>query len=245
MSASPFSDFIIFADETGDHGLVSIDEQFPVFALVFCILRKDDYINQIVPAMQRLKMAVWGHDQIIFHEHDIRKEKGPFGLLRTDPGLRAWFMDELSRLMAEAPMQLVISIIDKKRLTQKYSNPYNPYEIAMLFCMEMTLGYLRGQGQSGKRVTVAFESRGKREDAELELEFRRICDNQGNWGYKQTNFQDIAFEHLFVDKKSNATGLQLADLVARPLALRYLRPAQPNRAAEIIQDKVLSRKHFP
>lgn len=245
MSASPFSDFIIFADETGDHGLVSIDEQFPVFALVFCILRKDDYINQIVPAMQRLKMAVWGHDQIIFHEHDIRKEKGPFGLLRTDPGLRAWFMDELSRLMAEAPMQLVISIIDKKRLTQKYSNPYNPYEIAMLFCMERTLGYLRGQGQSGKRVTVAFESRGKREDAELELEFRRICDNQGNWGYKQTNFQEIAFEHLFVDKKSNATGLQLADLVARPLALRYLRPAQPNRAAEIIQDKVLSRKHFP
>lgn len=245
MSASPFSDFIIFADETGDHGLVSIDEQFPVFALVFCILRKDDYINQIVPAMQRLKMAVWGHDQIIFHEHDIRKEKGPFGLLRTDPGLRAWFMDELSRLMAEAPMQLVISIIDKKRLTQKYSNPYNPYEIAMLFCMERTLGYLRGQGQSGKRVTVAFESRGKREDSELELEFRRICDNQGNWGYKQTNFQEIAFEHLFVDKKSNATGLQLADLVARPLALRYLRPAQPNRAAEIIQDKVLSRKHFP
>jgi hypothetical protein len=245
MSASPFSDFIIFADETGDHGLVSIDEQFPVFALVFCILRKDDYVDTIVPGMQRLKMAVWGHDQIIFHEHDIRKEKGPFGLLRTDPGLRAWFMDELSRLMAAAPMQLVVSIIDKKRLTQKYCNPYNPYEIAMLFCMERTLGYLRGQGQTGKRVTVAFESRGKREDAELELEFRRICDNQGNWGYKQTNFQEIAFEHLFVDKKSNATGLQLADLVARLLALRYLRPTQPNRAAEIIQDKVLFRKHFP
>ena len=245
MSASPFSDFIIFADETGDHGLVSIDEQFPVFALAFCILRKDDYVDTIVPAMQRLKMAVWGHDQIIFHEHDIRKEKGPFGLLRTDPSLRAWLMDELSRLVAEAPMQLVVSIIDKKQLTQKYSNPYNPYEIAMLFCMERTLGYLLGQGQTGRRVTVAFESRGKREDAELELEFRRICDNQGNWGYKQTNFQEIAFEHLFVDKKSNTAGLQLADLVARPLALRYLRPAQPNRAAEIIQGKVLRCKRFP
>ena len=245
MTSPTFSDFIVFADETGDHGLVSIDEQFPVFALVFCILRKDDYVGRIVPAMQRLKMAAWGHDQIIFHEHDIRKEKGPFGLLRTNRELREWFMEELSRLMADAPMQLVVSVIDKKRLTEKYSNPYNPYEIAMLFCMERTLGYLLAQEQAGRRVAVLFESRGKREDAELELEFRRVCDNEGNWGYKQPNFRQVLFEHVFVDKKSNASGLQLADLVARPLALRYLRPTQANRAAEIAQDKVLYSKRFP
>ncbi len=48
-TSAPFSDFLIFADESGDHGLVSIDEQFPVFALVFCIVRKDDYVNQSCP----------------------------------------------------------------------------------------------------------------------------------------------------------------------------------------------------
>lgn len=57
MSAVIDSDYLIFADESGDHGLVSIDEQFPVFALVFCIVRKQDYVERIVPAMQRLKMA--------------------------------------------------------------------------------------------------------------------------------------------------------------------------------------------
>jgi hypothetical protein len=88
MTSPEFSDFIVFADEAGDHGLTSIDEQFPVFALVFCILRKDDYVGHIVPAMQRLKLAVWGHDHVIFHEYDIRKEKGPFGVLRTDRDLR-------------------------------------------------------------------------------------------------------------------------------------------------------------
>jgi hypothetical protein len=35
-----FSDFIVYADESGDHGLVSIDPQFPVFALTFCVMRK-------------------------------------------------------------------------------------------------------------------------------------------------------------------------------------------------------------
>jgi hypothetical protein len=166
-------------------------------------------------------------------------------VLRTDHDLREWFMEELSHLMAEAPMQLVVSVIDKKRLTEKYSNPYNPYEIAMLFCMERTLRFLLDQGQAGRRVAVLFEGHGKREDAELELEFRRVCDNEGSWGYKQPNFRQIAFEHVFVDKKSNSSGLQLADLVARPLALRYLRPDQANRAAEIALEKVLHFKTFP
>ena len=41
MTTQPkdFSDFIVFADESGDHGLVSINPQFPVFALAFFVVR--------------------------------------------------------------------------------------------------------------------------------------------------------------------------------------------------------------
>lgn len=115
----------------------------------------------------------------------------------------------------------------------------------MLFCMERTLSFLCRQNETGKRIFVLFESRGRREDRELELEFRRICDNRSNWGYKRPDFQQMYFEHIFVDKKSNTTGLQLADLVVRPLALRYLRPGQENRAVAVIEDKILSSKVFP
>ena len=34
-----FSDHIIFVDESGDHSLKSIDPQYPIFALAFCIIR--------------------------------------------------------------------------------------------------------------------------------------------------------------------------------------------------------------
>lgn len=48
------------------------------------------------------------------------------------------------------------------------------------------------------------------------------------------------FEIRFVDKKANAIGMQLAGLTARPIGLRVLRPAQPNRAFEIIERKLVS-----
>lgn len=245
MSRVIDSDYLIFADESGDHGLVSIDEQFPVFALVFCIVRKQDYVEQIVPAMQRLKMAYWGHDQVILHEHDIRKEKGSFALLRTDRELREGFMNELTDLISAAPMQVIASVIDKHALKSRYTTPYNPYEVALLFCLERALGTLRARGETGKRAHVLFESRGRQEDAELELEFRRICDNGGGWGYRQVDFRQMQFAHLFVDKRSNSTGLQLADLVARPLALRHLRPGQSNRALQALDGKILNFKVFP
>jgi hypothetical protein len=40
-----------------------------------------------------------------------------------------------------------------------------------------------------------------------------------------------------IPKASNSPGLQLTDLMARPVALHHLRPGQPNRAFEIIATK--------
>lgn len=240
-----YSDYLIFADESGDHGLETIDPQFPLFALVFCMIAKDDYINQIVPAMQKLKLDFWGHDQIILHEHDIRKEKGPFGILRSNRELRESFYQRLNNIVETAPFQIVSAIIDKERHRSRYIDPFNPYEISMLFCMERMLARLCDRGQAGKVTHILVESRGNKEDRELELEFRRICDNRARWGYKVIDFSKIRFELVFVDKRSNSSGLQLADLVARPIALKVLRPEQPNRAYEIIRDKNLSIKKFP
>ena len=42
---------------------------------------------------------------------------------------------------------------------------------------------------------------------------------------------------MFADKKTNLAGLQLADLVARPIGLNYIRPAQPNQAFDLLKKK--------
>lgn len=40
-----------------------------------------------------------------------------------------------------------------------------------------------------------------------------------------------------IPKSSNSTGLQMADLVARPVGIKVLRPEQPNRAYDIVAPK--------
>lgn len=66
---------------------------------------------------------------------------------------------------------------------------------------------------------------------ELELEFRRLCDVSNKLGIR------LPFGVIFVDKKANSAGLQLADLVARPVGMSVLRPEQANRAFDVLKRK--------
>src|ERR1043166_8700773 len=122
-----FSEYIVYADESGDHGLVSINPQYPVFVLAFCLVHKPTYIDSIVPSFQRLKFDFWGHDGVVFHSHDIRKERGDFTLLRS-PEVRPRFIDRLSRVIQAADFTIIASIIDKKRHVERYAQPADPYE---------------------------------------------------------------------------------------------------------------------
>ena len=65
----PYSDYVVFVDESGDHGLVSIDSDYPVFVLDFCVFRKEDYIQRVVPKVEAFKFEHFGHDLVVLHEH--------------------------------------------------------------------------------------------------------------------------------------------------------------------------------
>ncbi|MDF1585244.1 DUF3800 domain-containing protein [Marinimicrococcus flavescens] len=79
---------------------------------------------------------------------------------------------------------------------------------------------------------IGVEKRGRREDDDLELAFRRIRDGASLEGPMP------GFEIVSADKKTNSAGLQLADLTARPIGRHVLDPAQPNRAWDIIEPKL-------
>lgn len=226
-----FSDHVIYVDESGDHGLESIDEQFPVFVLAFCIFRKADYVRTIVPAIQEFKFRWFGHDMVVLHEREIRKQVGAFSFLQNQ-GVRERFMGELTAIIEVSPVEVVASVIRKDLLKERYSEPGNPYHIGLRFCMERVYAHLGDLGQLGKTTHCIFEKRGRNEDNILEFEFRRIRDG-GN--YRTSKMDEL--EICFADKKSNSSGLQLADLFARPIGLHFLRPHQNNRTAAIIAGK--------
>ena len=227
----PYSDYVVFVDESGDHGLVSIDRDYPVFVLDFCIFRKEDYIQSVVPKVEAFKFEHFGHDLVVLHEHEIRKQKQPFVFLRNQEKRRA-FLDGLNVLIAEAEFTIIATVIHKQRLATTYLCPNSPYELALTFCMERTHGFLRALGQHTLKTHVVVERRGRREDNDLELAFRRIRDGNNQQGPMP------GFEIVFADKKSNSAGLQLADLTARPIGRHVLNPEQPNRAWDVVQGKL-------
>jgi hypothetical protein len=225
-----FSDYIVYADESGDHNLVSINPQNPVFVLVFAVFKKSEYIAHVVPAVQTLKFKYWGHDGIVLHGHEIRKQHGDFRIL-INRETEAAFLADVSVLMQDVPVTIIAAAIDKSKLTKRYTNPTNPYEIALTFCMERLHRHLKDCNQTGA-THVLFERRGAKEDQTLELQFRRVSDGQNAIG-KMPNL-DVRF----MDKKHNSSGLQVADLVAHPIARNVIDPAQPNRAYEIVLGKM-------
>lgn len=224
------SDYVVYVDESGDHGLQSIDPHYPVFVLAFCIFHKRDYIDQVTPALQDFKFRHFGHDQVILHETDIRRDRGDFSFLNS-PERKSKFLGELTCIMEQANFTLVCSVIRKEAYRERYSEPDNPYHVALGYGLERVFYFLRQKGAGNKKTHIIVEKRGRTEDDELELAFRRICDGE--------NFEkrDLPFELIFSDKKSNSTGLQFADLVARPVGLHLLRPNQENRAFEVLEKK--------
>jgi hypothetical protein len=225
-----YSDYIVYIDESGDHGLTNVNADHPVFALAFCVVEKAKYVDTIVPAFQKLKFEFWGHDSVVLHGHEIRKAAGDFNIL-LNAKTREKFLTRMNELIGGADFTLIAAVIDKEKYVAKYSDPADPYSIALGFCMERLQRFLMEKKQTDRLTHLQVECRGKTEDAKLELEFRRICDGQNAVG-KMPNL-DIRF----MDKKHNSTGLQLADLVAHPIGKHVINHVQANRAYDVLEPK--------
>jgi len=225
-----FSNFVVYVDESGDHGLQSVDSNYPLFVLAFCVFYKRHYAEKVVPALQKFKFNHFGHDIVVLHETDIRKETGTFRFANRQ--LKYEFLDELTSIIEASNFILISCVIDKLRLNQRATTPDNPYHLALGFCLETLYELLQEKQQDDKQTHVIVECRGRKEDNELELEFRRICAGANRMD------KNLPFDIIFADKKTNSAGLQLADLVARPIGLHVLRPDQQNRAFDVLKRKL-------
>jgi len=229
--------YIFYGDESGDHSLTSIDPDFPVFALSLCAFKKSTYCSRIVPKFQKLKFQYFGHDAVVLHEHEIRKQTGPF-VVFSDRFLRSRFMNDLANCISSSQFHIFSCVISKHDLKLDLF-PDNPYSIALRVCLQKAYLFLEKRDENGATTHFIFEKRGKKEDAELELEFRRIVS-----GVNDLNKPFAGFRIQFSDKKTNSTGMQIADLTARPIALRVFRAHQSNRAYEIITSKIYKGRRF-
>ena len=229
-----YSDYIIYADESGDPNPAPIDANYPVFVLNFCVFRKDTYATSALPTMAALKFQHFGHDAVVLHEQDIHRGKPPFDFNGNDQE-QASFRHELNTSIAGMDFGIIATAIDKPRLTQ--TTVFDVYVLALQRCMEQAYRFLETCGQQGSITHIVLESRGRKEDIGLMQAFRRMGTGDNGLG-KITP----GFDMVFAAKKSNSIGLQIADLTAYSIGRSYVAPDKPNRVWEaLVKPKLLNK----
>ncbi|SAH85848.1 Protein of uncharacterised function (DUF3800) [Bordetella ansorpii] len=160
-SEKRFSDFIVYVDESGDHSLASIDKSYPIFVLALCVFQKRHYAETVVPEIETLKFHYFGHDNVVLHEHEIRKQKRAFSFLSHRPA-QDEFTQALTALMERIDFVLIAGVVDKQRVGQAGELASNPYHLALGLCPEALRGYLAEKGQGPVKTHILVECRGKK-----------------------------------------------------------------------------------
>lgn len=229
------ADFIIYADESGDHSIRVIANEYPVFVLVFCLFSVRDYIEIVCPAIQSLKFKFWGHDGIVLHEHDLRKPHGDFSWMMAQDK-RAEFYEDLNTIIETMPCRMIAVVVDKRLITTKYGPEVHPYHLSLQRGMLELQRTLSAHEQKKRHTNVIFESRGRTEDTQLMQEFLRVRDEMRvNSGSLPTQFN---LTMRLAPKSMNLIGLQISDLIARPVGLMHLRPNQMNRSYHVLHNRL-------
>jgi hypothetical protein len=230
----------LFLDESGDHGLIFLDPSFPVFVLCGVIISEPNY-QLIKREMIYLKRKFWGNKKVIFHSRDIRKCEKEFQIL-FDQGIKAEFYRNINRIVETSDYSIISSAINKEEHIKRYGKlASDVYEIALSFIIERAVFYLDDQPCEEKSLSILIERRGKKEDARLIEHFQRLCSR--GTGYvtpERIHAYSISIE--FYSKNDDVNGLQLADLIAYPIARYVIDPKRANPAFDVLERKFYSKR---
>ncbi|MCG8620700.1 MAG: DUF3800 domain-containing protein [Proteobacteria bacterium] len=232
--AETFSDYIVYVDESGTNSLRNINHNYPVFCLAFCVFERQKYSDEVIPALRTLKLRHWDNDKAILHGQEIRRS--------GSHKLKA----ELGEVLNQIPFSIIASVIRNDRLKARKEQSGKPDEWALLFCMERLVRWLLQKGEADKTIDIVFESRGK-DDDRFELGLYRILNGTHAIPSSYASFRSMRFIPSFVPKADNEIGLQVADLVARPIASHELNSEEDKPDYSAIKDKLIqdSPKVFP
>ena len=158
--------YYLFIDESGDHGLVTLDEAFPVFLLCGLLTSEDNY-KEIRQSINELKNKFWKNKEVILHSRDIRKCEKEFQIL-FDLEIKRQFYGMINNVIKNSTYRIISSAIDKIEYIRNYGRLSNDvYELALSFIIERAIFSLDEISNVEKQLEIVIEKRGKKEDKKL------------------------------------------------------------------------------
>ena len=225
----------LFIDETGDHGLSFIDKNFPLFLLCGCLFR-EDALKDFEAKINSFKIKYFKTTEVILHSREIRKCEGSFQVL-FDLKLKEAFYKDLNKILEQSQYVIIGVGINKEEHIKKYGNQAkDPYSLSLSFIVERMMFCLDGLDKYAA-VDIKAEVRGRKEDEMLIAHFNSILD-RGTYHVSRERLQKRKMSFKFCGKRENIVGLQMADLIAYPLARHLLSPKEPYLPFKVIEKKI-------
>lgn len=166
------SKYLLFLDESGDHGLKKISPDFPIFVLTGLLFSEASYTD-VCAKIDAFKQKFFGNTDVIMHRRDMSKYEKGFEILFDDNTKRQFYHD-LNKILQDADYTVISSVINKQKHIDTYGKlADDPYEIALTFVMERTL-FEADDKQDVTNIHVTIEGRGKKEDAQLAKRYNEL-----------------------------------------------------------------------
>jgi hypothetical protein len=184
----------------------------------------------------------------------IRRCDGDFRFLLESSERKQAFYEALNGLFAELRIRLAAVVVNKPRLLQRSLVPLNPYDVSLSQLLSVLCGAPFRHPMRPVRVTsLIAESRGKREDRQLQSEYQMLRQ-RGLFSYGASEVSDrrattvqqsFPSRVTFMRKRQAVSGLELVDLAAYPLARAVISRDDSNPAMRAIAPKLRVVVEFP
>jgi len=208
----------MFLDESGDHNLLILDKDYPIFVLGGCIMDEKEHDKKAKPMLTSLKQELFATDQIVLHFRDYARSVNGFEQMRNGE-FRSRFYAELAHVIREIDFVLLACIIDKEKHLDKYQlRAMDPYLFSMEILVERFAYYLKEVNDQG---IIIAESRGPQLDNEINLAFLGLKIN-GTRFLKPKDITQRIDNFIIRKKEENIAGLQITDSIVSPIGRRFL-----------------------
>jgi len=205
----------LFVDEVGHGNMQAADhpnEQY--LSLTGVIMRIGYERDTLEPALNILKIRIFGTAQIVLHRTEMVYKRPPFERLENEE-IRADFDKSILSIIGKARYRVITIVMDKQEHRRRYVvwQAY-PYHYCLLALLERYVLWLKSAGSCGD---VMAESRGKKDNMKLVESYARLYKDGTTFVDKKLFQQHLSTKELKIkDKAANIAGLQLADLLANP-----------------------------
>lgn len=224
---------ILYLDESGDHSLSIIDQEYPVFVLGGVVLDKDYAEGQLIEKFNKFKIEMFGDTEIILHTADISRNRKGYKKM-WDPEFRINFYRKLNSLMLELEYSVIACVILKEDYRSIYGvDALDPYLLSLNSLVErfcINIGPVSNGG-----IIVAEKRASPTLDQRLNIAWTNL-NVQGTSRIRANQIESRVVSLKQQGKNENVAGLQLADLVVSPIG-RYAIGKKNNKDWDIVRQK--------